>query len=136
MPGHPVPAPDALGAVLITGGVGALSLGLVKGGAWGWGSAATIGVLALSAVALAGCSRCTTSRHPNPLIDRSLFRLRPFTGASIVALLFSAAFGAMLLSRRAVGPGRLALVGADHRPVDRARADHGAAVLVPGRRAG
>ena len=40
VPGHPVPAPDALGALLITGGVGALSLGLVKGGAWGWGSAA------------------------------------------------------------------------------------------------
>jgi MFS family permease len=33
------------------------------------------------------------------MIDRSLFRLRPFTGASAVALFFSAAFGAMLLSR-------------------------------------
>ena len=35
----------------------------------------------------------------NPLIDRALFRVRPFTGASTVALLFSIAFGAMLLSR-------------------------------------
>src|ERR1700760_4860007 len=34
--GQPVPVPDALGAVLITGGVGALVLGLVKGGSWGW----------------------------------------------------------------------------------------------------
>src|SRR6476619_3301560 len=42
--GHAVPTPDPLGAVLITGGIGALSLGLVKGGAWGWGSDATIGV--------------------------------------------------------------------------------------------
>jgi MFS family permease len=38
-------------------------------------------------------------RHRNPLIDRGLFRLRPFTGASLVAVFFSAAFGAMLLSR-------------------------------------
>src|SRR5689334_17283282 len=36
VPGHPVPAPDALGAALITGGVGALVLGLVKGSSWGW----------------------------------------------------------------------------------------------------
>jgi MFS family permease len=98
VPGHQVPAPDPLGAVLITGGIGALSLGLVKGGSWGWGSAATIGVLALSAVALAGFALHNVE-SPNPLIDRSLFKLRPFTGSSIVALLFSAAFGAMLLSR-------------------------------------
>jgi len=31
VPGHPVPAPDLLSALLITGGVGALVLGLVKG---------------------------------------------------------------------------------------------------------
>jgi len=33
-----------------------------------------------------------------PLIHPSLFRSRNFTGASLVALFFSAAFGAMLLS--------------------------------------
>jgi EmrB/QacA subfamily drug resistance transporter len=98
VPGHAVPAPDPFGALLITGGIGALSLGLVKGGAWGWGSDTTIGVLALSAVALSAFA-VHNSVHSNPLIDRSLFKLRPFTGASIVALLFSAAFGAMLLSR-------------------------------------
>ena len=37
-------------------------------------------------------------RHSNPLIDRSLFRVREFTGASVVAAVLSAAFGAMLLS--------------------------------------
>ena len=98
VPGHPVPAPDPFGAVLLTGGIAALSLGLVKGGAWGWGSDATIAVLALSALALAAFAVHNVA-HSNPLIDRSLFKLRPFTGASIVALLFSAAFGAMLLSR-------------------------------------
>jgi EmrB/QacA subfamily drug resistance transporter len=98
VPGHPVSAPDALGAVLITGGIGSLTLGLVKGGSWGWGSDATVAVLAMSAVLLSAFA-VHTARHRNPLIDPALFKLRPFTGASIVALLFSAAFGAMLLSR-------------------------------------
>jgi EmrB/QacA subfamily drug resistance transporter len=96
--GHQAPAPDTLGALLVTGGVGLLSLGLVKGGAWGWFNARTIGSLALAATAL-GLFTVHLARHRNPLIDRALFRLRPFTGASAVALLFSAAFGAMLLSR-------------------------------------
>src|ERR1700751_5757927 len=85
VPGHPIARPDALSALLITGGVGALTLGLVQGGTWGWGNARTVGLLA--------------ARAENPLIDRALFRVRPFTGASAVAVLFSMAFGAMLLSR-------------------------------------
>ena len=98
VPGHPVKRPDALSALLITGGVGALTLGLVQGGAWGWGSVRTTGVLALAAATL-GWFALRTARHDNPLIDRALFRVRPFTGASIVGVLFSIAFGAMLLSR-------------------------------------
>jgi EmrB/QacA subfamily drug resistance transporter len=98
VPGHPVPAPDALGALLVTGGVGALVLGLVKGGSWGWADPRTLAALAAGALAIALFAlHCV--RHRNPLIDRSLFGLRPFTGASAVALFFSAAFGAMLLSR-------------------------------------
>jgi MFS family permease len=92
VPGHPVPAPDALGALLITGGVGALALGLVNGGGWGWASARTVTALVVAATALSlFAAHC--ARHHNPLIDRALFRLRPFTGASIVALLFSARLG-------------------------------------------
>jgi MFS family permease len=73
-------------------------LGLVNGSDWGWGSANTIAALAAGAVLL-GLFAAHCARHRNPLIDRELFRMRPFTGASTVALLFSAAFGAMLLSR-------------------------------------
>ncbi len=98
VPGHPVPAPDLIGAVLVTGGVGALVLGLVNGSDWGWGDGRTVTAVAAGVVLLVLFAvRCLRQR--NPLIDRSLFRLRPFTGASIVALFFSAAFGAMLLSR-------------------------------------
>jgi EmrB/QacA subfamily drug resistance transporter len=97
LPGHPAPRPDAGGALLITAGVGLLSFGLVKGGDWGWGSAATVAVLVASLVLL-GLFVLHCARHHNPLIEPGLFRSRPFTGASTVALLFSAAFGAMLLS--------------------------------------
>jgi EmrB/QacA subfamily drug resistance transporter len=97
VPGHPAPRPDALGALLITAGVGALALGLVKGNDWGWGSAQTIIVLGAAVTALALFAlHCARAR--NPLIDGSLFRIRAFTGSSIVAIVFSIAFGAMLLS--------------------------------------
>jgi EmrB/QacA subfamily drug resistance transporter len=96
--GHPVGRPDAFAAALVTAGVSALTLGLVKGGDWGWGSAATIVSLAVAAAALlAFAAHCVL--HRNPLIDARLFRVRTFTGSSIVALVFSIGFGAMLLSR-------------------------------------
>ena len=97
VPGHPGPRPDALGAALVTGGVGALTLGLVEGGTWGWAAVPTIGVLAGAAAALA-LFAVHSARHRNPLVERSLFRARGFTGASVVSVLFSVAFGSMLLS--------------------------------------
>jgi EmrB/QacA subfamily drug resistance transporter len=98
VPGHRIPWPDGLSALLITAGVGSLTLALVEGGTWGWGDPRTIGVLAL-AVVLLTLFAVRTARHDNPLIDPTLFRVRSFTGASAVAVLFSIAFGAMLLSR-------------------------------------
>jgi EmrB/QacA subfamily drug resistance transporter len=97
VPGHETQRPDPLGVVLVTGGVGALTFGLVQGSAWGWGSGAVVGTLA-AAVALIALfvAHCRASR--NPLIDPALFRAPAFTGASLVALTFSAAFAAMLLS--------------------------------------
>jgi EmrB/QacA subfamily drug resistance transporter len=98
VPGHPVPRPDALGALLITGGVAALVLGLVEGPQWGWTDGRTVAALAGGVVG-AGAFALHCLRARNPLFDRTLFRLRPFTGASTVTVFFSAAFGAMLLSR-------------------------------------
>jgi EmrB/QacA subfamily drug resistance transporter len=97
VPGHDCERPDPLGVVLVTLGVGALTFGLVKGSDWGWGSPSIVGTLVLS-IALLGlfALHCLTSR--SPLVHPSLFRARSFTGASVVAILFSAAFGAMLLS--------------------------------------
>ena len=97
VPGHPGPRPDQLSALLVTAGVGGLTLGLVRGGAWGWGSAATVGVLAASVIVL-GLFALRCLRHHNPLIEPDLFRVRTFSGASVATLLFSVSFGAMLLS--------------------------------------
>lgn len=95
--GQPVSRPDALGSALVTAGVAALTLGLVKGNDWGWGAIATIAALA-GAVIVLGCFALHCARHHNPLVDGALFRVRTFSGSSLVALVFSIAFGAMLLS--------------------------------------
>jgi EmrB/QacA subfamily drug resistance transporter len=97
VPGHPAPRPDALGALLVTAGVAALTLGLVKGNDWGWGSPATVLCLAASVTTLLLFAVHCVSHH-NPLIDAALFKVRTFSGSSVVAVLFSVAFGAMLLS--------------------------------------
>src|SRR6201990_1607021 len=97
VPGHPVRRPDVLAALLVTGGIAALTLGLVKGNDWGWGAPATVGSLAVAVLALAGFA-LHTARHPNPLIEAALFRVRAFTGSSVVSIVFSVAFGALLLS--------------------------------------
>ncbi len=97
VPGHPVTRPNPVGAVLATAGIAVLTLALVQAGSWGWGSAQTIAALA-GAAALVGMfvAHCATS--PVPLIRPSLFRSHQFSGASLLAVTFSAAFGAMLLS--------------------------------------
>src|SRR5215207_6296706 len=48
---HPGPLPDMVGVGLLVGGVGLLSLGIVKGEEWGWGGGRVIGSL-LAAVLL------------------------------------------------------------------------------------
>lgn len=97
VPGHQGPRPDALSALLVTAGVGGLTLGLVRGGSWGWTSVPTAAVLAASLLVLGlFARRCL--RHDNPLIEPGLFRVRTFSGASVAMLLFSVSFGAMLLS--------------------------------------
>lgn len=97
VPGHPTMRPNAVGALLVTAGVGLLALGLVNGGEWGWGTMPTVAVLGAGAVTVSALAvNCLRSR--NPLIDPDLFRSRPFRGGSLVALLFSTAFSAMLLS--------------------------------------
>jgi EmrB/QacA subfamily drug resistance transporter len=95
--GHPTERPGPVGVVLATASVGLLTFGLVKGSDWGWGSGAAVGTLA-GALVLVGLFVLHCLKARNPLVPPSLFRSRTFTGASLVAVVFSASFGAMLLS--------------------------------------
>lgn len=97
VPGHAAPRPDAGAAVLITLGIAALVLAIVKGNDWGWASAATAASV-LVAVCSLGLFVLHCLRSANPFIDPALFRIARFTGAALVMAPYSVAFGAMLLS--------------------------------------
>jgi NTE family protein len=88
--------PDALAAFLLAGGVAALALALVKGPDWGWTSAGVWVALGCGA-ALLVLFGLRTGRHPVPVIEPALLRIRSFTVANVGSLVFGVAFNAMLL---------------------------------------
>jgi NTE family protein len=69
--------PDLLGALVLTGAIAALVLGVVKGEGWGWANARVL--LAFCASALLGAYFCLrASRQRSPVIDPALLRVRDF----------------------------------------------------------
>jgi EmrB/QacA subfamily drug resistance transporter len=95
--GHDVPRPSPWAALLVTGGIGALTFAIVKVNDWGWASAGIGWSFAASIACLALFVRHCL-RSANPFVDPALFRIRQFTGASLVMAPYSIAFGAMLFS--------------------------------------
>lgn len=91
------PFPDALGVLLLTGGIGLLALGLVQASSWGWTSAAVIGSFVAAVALLAGLV-LRSARHPAPVVELSVLRSPGFASAVVALLAFSVAFAAMLLS--------------------------------------
>jgi EmrB/QacA subfamily drug resistance transporter len=89
--------PDVIGVALVTLAVGALSLGIVEGTDWGWGDPRIVGEFAAAAV-LVPLVVVRAARHPAPVIDLALFRVRSFAVANVASILFATAFSAMLLS--------------------------------------
>ncbi|MEU0508784.1 DHA2 family efflux MFS transporter permease subunit [Amycolatopsis sp. NPDC006125] len=89
--------PDVLGAVVLAVAIGALALGLVKGGEWGWVSVAA---LVAFGVAVAGIALLVVRvlRHPAPVVEPSLFRVPAFVWANVTAVVFCTAFGALFPS--------------------------------------
>ena len=97
VPGHAVKPPNPWAALLITGGIAALNVAIIKGGDWGWLSP----LVGLCAVASAVCLALFVRhclRSDNPFVDPALFRIRPFTGAGLIMAPYGIAFGAMLFS--------------------------------------
>ncbi|MCC8981695.1 MFS transporter [Bradyrhizobium acaciae] len=97
VPGHDVPRPSWWAALLVTSGIGALTFAIVKANDWGWGSRGVVLGFAVAGLSLAAFAwHCFRSK--NPFVDPALFKVRAFTGATLVMAPYSAAFGAMLLS--------------------------------------
>ena len=89
--------PDPLSVVSLLAAVTLLTFGLVEGSTWGWSSARLITVLSAAVVSAAITIR-RTMRHPNAVIELSLFESREFTTASLGLFLYYIGFAAFLLS--------------------------------------
>jgi EmrB/QacA subfamily drug resistance transporter len=90
------PRPDLLGAAELALGIGLLALGIVKGPEWGWGDPRVLGSFAATVLLLAiFLRRC--SRHPAPVIELQMLRIRSFSTANLATAVFFAGFGAQLL---------------------------------------
>lgn len=100
MPESPVKTPgrlDVLGAGILTVSLVAILLAISEGENWGWGSGATLGLLALGAVALV-VFVLVELRVREPLIDMRLMKIRGVWTAHVVALVFGfAMFGTFVL---------------------------------------
>ena len=84
------PAIDPAGMLLASGGLAAITYGLIELGRNGWTDAPSLAMLAfgiLVIVAFFFWENLLTQRHARPLIDLSLFRARGFTWGAILAAL-------------------------------------------------
>ena len=88
--------PDLVGAGLSAGMLGLLTLGLVKGGDWGWTSPQVVACFVGAAVALV-LFVVSSRRHPAPLLDPTLLRIRSFTVGNVATIVAGAGFYAYLL---------------------------------------
>jgi len=89
--------PDILGALALAVGIGALTLGMVEGPDWGWTSGRTDLAWVVTVLAVAGFA-VRSSRHPAPVVEPALLKVRPFAWSNATALLFAVPFAAALLA--------------------------------------
>ncbi|MFC4116152.1 MFS transporter [Nonomuraea zeae] len=88
---------DVTGVILLALGMLILVFGVVKGETWGWGSAATLGCLALGLLVLAGFG-LFEARRRHPLLPMRLFRNPSLTAGTIItALNFFVLLGVIFL---------------------------------------
>jgi EmrB/QacA subfamily drug resistance transporter len=91
------PRPDVPGALILCLGVGALALGIVRVGSWGWASVQFLAAQAVATVAVIVFVR-RSARHPAPVIELALLRVRATRAANISVFLFSMGFFPLLLA--------------------------------------
>jgi EmrB/QacA subfamily drug resistance transporter len=89
--------PDLFGGALLAGAVGALALGIVKAPDWGWTDDRVLGAWLLALVALVALA-ARTRRHPAPVLEPALLRIRSFAVGNAAMLVLSMGFYALLLA--------------------------------------
>jgi EmrB/QacA subfamily drug resistance transporter len=88
--------PDGISAVLLLAAVTFFVVATVQVPVWGWDDGRTLALFALAAVATT-LTVIRTVRNPYALIEKTLFRSRPFTVSTLALFLFFVSFGAWLL---------------------------------------
>lgn len=86
---RPAP-PDYLGAALVSVSLAGLVLAISEGSNWGWTDPRVVGG-ALASMVLGSLFLRRCARHPEPLLDLSLFRHRSFTVANAATLVYAMA---------------------------------------------
>jgi EmrB/QacA subfamily drug resistance transporter len=88
--------PDLAGALILAAALGALTLGIVQGTAWGWSNVRTVSAFIAAGVLLVVfVARCR--RHPTPVIDLGLLRIRNVALANALTVLCATGFFAYTL---------------------------------------
>ncbi|MFI1371859.1 MFS transporter [Streptomyces longwoodensis] len=90
-------SPDVLGALVLAVTVGAVVAAIVQGESWGWTSGRVLGMFALGALGVV-FSAVRAVRHPAPVIEPAILRIRAVALANVATVLFFAGFGAMILA--------------------------------------
>ncbi len=93
---RPTARVDVIGVPLASVGVGAIILGIVQGETWGWATAATVACFAAGALLVAAFA-WRSRRHPAPLFDLHLLRIRSFMLGNLGSLFFAIGFFALLV---------------------------------------
>src|SRR6266498_3585657 len=87
---------DALGAVLVTGGLSSLVYAITQAGQDGWLAGRTVGFFTASLALLAGFVAWEL-RHPEPLMRLGILRIRTVSGANVAGFIMGTALFSMFL---------------------------------------
>src|SRR6476659_6319386 len=81
---------DALGAVLVTGGLSTLVFAITQANSYGWSSAKTVGLF-VAAFALLGGFLAYEARAEAPLMSFSIFKIKTVSGANVAGFILGTA---------------------------------------------
>ncbi len=89
--------PDLIGAAMLMVGVATLALGIVQADDWGYVDE-RVGAALLMAVVLLTTMVRRSARHPDPILDVSLWKHKNFRVGSMLGVIVSGHFGAVYLT--------------------------------------